>query len=162
MTVDYLLMKDAIQKELENLKEVVKRVFRIERRIEAATEDRDFFIEAMAIELHGFYTGLEKIFEGIAKMVDHSMPSGDHWHNLLLQQMSLDIPGIRPPVLSEQTLNALKDYLSFRHVVRNVYAYNFDYTRISKLVQKLDQTFSLAQEELAVFSEFLNEVGLNS
>jgi len=49
------------------------------------------------------------------------MPAGEHWHQLLLEQMASEIGGVRPAVISDATRQALDEYRGFRHVVRNVY-----------------------------------------
>jgi hypothetical protein len=37
-------------------------------------------ISAIAFNLHSFYTGIERIFEAIAKQIDQYQPSGSNWH----------------------------------------------------------------------------------
>jgi hypothetical protein len=82
-------------------------------------QDQDYFLAAAALDLHGFYIGLERLFELIAREVDESRPAGSHWHRDLLAQMSLTVIDVRPAVLSPEAHSALTDYLEFRHVVRN-------------------------------------------
>jgi hypothetical protein len=59
----------------------------------------NYVVRAGGSILHDFYTGIEKIFESIAKEVDHRLPMGEEWHSELLHQMTLDIPGLRPQVI---------------------------------------------------------------
>ena len=54
------------------------------------------------------------------------MPQGFNWHQVLLEQMTNEIPDIRPAVISEVTYEALDEYRGFRHVVRNIYAFQLD------------------------------------
>ncbi|MCX5643956.1 MAG: hypothetical protein NTZ17_04625 [Phycisphaerae bacterium] len=61
----------------------------------------DYYLDAVALNLHGFYGGLERIFERIATVVDGARPSGEHWHQALLRQMAEEMPGVRPAVISE-------------------------------------------------------------
>ena len=81
----------------------------------------DFYLDRVALNLHSFYTAIEKIFEMIADTVDQSKPLGENWDQALLQQMASEIKLIRPPVISKITRDELDDYRGFRHVVRNVY-----------------------------------------
>jgi hypothetical protein len=39
----------------------------------------DFFLDGVALNLHGFYSGLERIFERIASAVDETVPDGANW-----------------------------------------------------------------------------------
>jgi hypothetical protein len=47
----------------------------------------DAYLKATAYDLHGFYGGLERIFEAVATAIDGSVPGGESWHRDLLQQM---------------------------------------------------------------------------
>ncbi|HMF34074.1 MAG TPA: hypothetical protein VKK79_21805, partial [Candidatus Lokiarchaeia archaeon] len=49
--------------------------------------------------LHDFYTCIERIFRRIAVKVDGDIPPGEAWHKDLLNQMSLEIPNLRPAVI---------------------------------------------------------------
>jgi hypothetical protein len=74
--------------------------------------------------------------------------------------MGLDLPKVRPPVLSSESIKKLDEYLRFRHVVRNVYTFSFDPERIGRLVKDLEPTFRQIQEELLAFASFLEKVGM--
>jgi hypothetical protein len=41
------------------------------------------------------------------------------WHLFLLEQMTKEVPGIRPAVISTETGTRLDEYRRFQHVVRN-------------------------------------------
>jgi hypothetical protein len=84
--------------------------------------------------LHDFYTGIEKIFEDIAKEVDRRVPDGEGWHSELLHQMTLDIPGLRPSVLSASTEKRLREYLGFRHLFRKRYGFELDWIKMKRLL----------------------------
>ena len=125
MIEDYLIVADRIRQELGDLERVVTRA---ERAIKAARnrpEDQDLYIDSAALNLHDFYAGLERIFHQIATTVDGNLPTGREWHRALLQQMQTDLPDLRPPVLSAEARQAVDEFLRFRHVVRNIYAFQF-------------------------------------
>lgn len=48
--------------------------------------------------VHDFYTGIEHLFERIAPELNGGLPAGPSWHRELLDDMTLDLPGVRPPV----------------------------------------------------------------
>jgi hypothetical protein len=54
--------------------------------------DDQAFLEASALNLHGFYIGMEHIFEWLARELDGGLPQGATWHRDLLDQMTLDVP----------------------------------------------------------------------
>jgi hypothetical protein len=91
--------------------------------------------------------------------VDGNVPSDPEWHRELLEQMGLDLPKVRPPVLTSNAIQLLDEYLRFRHVVRNVYTFSFDPERVGRLVRELAGTFKTVQQELTDFANFLEQVG---
>jgi hypothetical protein len=70
----------------------------------------DYYLDSVALNLHGFYSGLERIFLLIAEGLDNSVPQGDNWHQALLLQMVQDTLPIRPAVISQETLKNLGEY----------------------------------------------------
>lgn len=90
----------------------------------------DHYLDGVALNLHSFYSGLERIFELVATRVDGELPTGENWHQLLLQQVSTEISGVRPAVISESTCAHLDEYRGFRHVVRNVFTFKFEPVKI--------------------------------
>jgi hypothetical protein len=72
--------------------------------------------------------------------------------------MGVAVSRVRPSVLSGITIKALDEYLRFRHVVRNVYAFEFDVERIEHLTQGSRLAFEKVRNELSTFAEFLERV----
>ncbi|MBK6429969.1 hypothetical protein [Candidatus Amarolinea dominans] len=152
----YRTIAGRIRAESQELARVVERTDRIWQ--QALTSSDDYYVDATALNLHGFYAGLERLLEIIADGVDQAKPGGAHWHDELLRQMAAEIPGVRPPVLSQETRERLDRYRGFRHVVRNVYTYNLDPEQIGVLVKQLAPTMARVAHELTAFAEFLEQV----
>ena len=154
----YRLLAERLRSELVILEQVVGRIEDAFSRAIQQPDDQDFFLASAALDLHGFYTGVERLLELIAVQVDESPPSGRHWHRDLLSQMSLELPTVRPAVLATETSAAIVDYLEFRHVVRNVYTFNLRPERVKELVRGLRPAFDLTQQDLLAFAEILEEL----
>lgn len=153
MSVQYLRLAADIQDELKDIARVVERAET--SAIKAVKTGDDAYLDAVAINLHGFYSGAERLFENIARTVDGSLPDGDKWHHDLLRQMTLDIPAVRPPALRKETAYCLEEYLKFRHVVRNVYTFKFHPERLQALTKDLHPCFTAVQADLTHFAQFL-------
>jgi hypothetical protein len=123
-----------------------------------AGPDFDVFVDASALNLHSFYTGLEQCFETIARELDGIVPSGRNWQAELLGQMASEVVGVRPPVLSAPTRVCLEDYRAFRHVVRNVYSFNLHPERVRDLVARLDDCAAMVVADLRRAEEMLLEL----
>ncbi len=118
----------------------------------------DSYFDSVALNLHNMYNGAERIFEMIATGIDESTPESKTWHRDLLQQMALRIPDIRPPVVSEKLMIQLDEYRSFRHIVRNIYAFQYDLEKLKKLVDQLTDFVKLWKSEIEEFCLFLKVV----
>ncbi len=121
----------------------------------------DGYLDGVALNLHGFYAGLERIFEDIARSLEKTIPTGPTWHQDLLLQMSAEIPHIRPLVITSETRYCLTEYLSFRHVVRNVYTFNLKLSRLQELTDELQPCYLAVKHDLNDFAQFLEQLSLS-
>lgn len=121
----------------------------------AAAKNDELYFDSVALNIHSFYCGLERLFEKISFAVDGSMPKGVNWHQELLNQMAIEIPNVRPAVISEKTRNQLDTYRGFRHVVRNVYTYHISADKMKPLAKGIRPVFKQIEKELTAFSRFI-------
>jgi hypothetical protein len=151
----YAVLAGRVRQDLADLERIV---LRAERAMSAARQggaNQDLFVDSAALNVHDFYSGLERMLEQIASIVDQSVPSMHDWHRELLRQMTVEVAGLRPQVLSIDTATSLDEYRRFRHVVRNVYAFELIPERIERLSADLRPSFERARDELLVFAAFL-------
>ena len=118
----------------------------------------DYLVDAAALNLHGFYAGLERVFVVVAGRVDGSLPGGASWRQELLAQMSAEIPGVRPAVLDSKLAARLEPYRGFRHVVRKAYAQKLDAGRVGDLVADLPDLWAAASARLTDFADALEAI----
>lgn len=138
------------------IKELSQLVNRAKHGWEKAKQGHDdYYLDGVALNLHGFYSGLERIFERIASTIDGNVPDGANWHQELLSQMSIEIPGVRPAIISSETVDMLQDYRGFRHIVRNVYTYHLNPDKMERLINNLDAAHEKMTAELMAFARFL-------
>jgi len=121
-------------------------------------DDMDAYLNSVALNLHGFYSGLERLFELIAVELDRNPPSGEQWHIALLRQMTLDVPTTRPPVLQIEIVSKLDAYRKFRHLIRNIYTTNIVPGELEKLIIPLPQLWAQIKNQLDTFADYLNEL----
>lgn len=159
MIESYVVLAGRIRKELDDLKRLVSRANRAIETARRNPQDTDLYLDSAALNLHDVYSGFERLFKQIAATVDGNVPSSSEWHRDLLEQMGLDLPQVRPSVLTAESIRILDEYLRFRHVVRNVYTFSFDAERVGRLVAELSVAFKQIENELLTFSAFLEKVG---
>jgi hypothetical protein len=108
--------------------------------------------------LHDFYTGIEKVFSLVAPELNGGLPAGESWHRELLHTMTLDLPGIRPPLVSTATEEALVEYLRFRHLYRNLYGFKLRWQRVRELAVETSALWVTIRSELEHFLAVLDNV----
>lgn len=153
----YHALAQRIRQECEELESILTAIQRHWERSKTAA-DQDAYLNSVAFNLHGFYSGLERIFELIAVDLDGIKLGGDHWHIELLRQMTLDLPQIRPPVLTHETAQHLDNYRKFRHVIRNIYTTNLVPSELEKLVVTLPQVWSSIRNQLDALADYLDQL----
>ncbi len=158
MTLHWQTLAQRIRMEIAEIDQAVDTATQHWQRYQNAIEDRPAFLNSVALNLHSFYNGTERALELIAREMDGGPLGGDMWHTELLRQMRLELPDVRPAVLSEATCYALDEYRKFRHLVRHSYATRLEAAKIVPLVEKLPATWQQVKSQLLDFAEFLSEL----
>lgn len=156
MKDDLLALRDRIEAELNSIERTASLAKDAWRCAENFPDQKEHYYNSVALNLHSFYNGFERIFEMIARLIDKVFPSGDQWHRDLLRQMTLEIPEIRPKVISLETYKLLDDFLSFRHRVRNLYAFDLKSEKLLELLNYLPEALSHVRLDLEKFSMLLS------
>jgi hypothetical protein len=71
-----LRLTQRIRDECEELARLVTRAQEAWRRLQQSSDD--LYADSVALNLHGFYAGLERLFEMIAAGIDGNVPRGDN------------------------------------------------------------------------------------
>jgi hypothetical protein len=98
MIPGYRLLAERLRTDVQALARVVERAESALARAAQQPADQVYYLSAAALDLHSFYTGVERLFELIAASVDESRPTTRHWHRDLLAQMALRVGDLRPAV----------------------------------------------------------------
>lgn len=144
-------LKQELTQELKNLKiclaEIERNIYFLQNTTD--TDYQKLLAKATALDIHGFYSGVERIFEKIAKQIDRNPPAkSQQWHKNLLQQMSIAIPQVRDAIVSPSNMANLDELRRFRHVIRSHYAYKLDTNKILDLAIKVPYCYELLEQDL--------------
>ncbi|NJN93855.1 MAG: antitoxin [Anaerolineales bacterium] len=156
MSHSYQSLIERIRGEVQDLELVVERAQHSWTLVQHDPPEPEVYIDSVALNLHSFYSGLERLFELIARHVDHHLPERETWHRDLLLQMAQDIPGLRPAVISQENGLNLDEFRRFRHLVRNVYTINLMPEKMSRLITALPELWFKLQAELLAFADYLD------
>ncbi|GFP23827.1 hypothetical protein HKBW3S09_01292, partial [Candidatus Hakubella thermalkaliphila] len=77
------------------------------------------------------------------------------YHRELLKRMQLDVPGIRPRLLSKESYLILDELRGFRHIFRHSYDYELAPDRVKSLKQKILTNWRYIERDLDIFIDFL-------
>ena len=92
-------------------------------------------IDSLGYQLHNLYGAIEQLFEEVARSFENRIETTGY-HADLIRRMQLDIPGIRPALLSERTASDLDELRRFRHRFRHAYAVELDAEKVASLANK--------------------------
>lgn len=147
-----------LEKEVEReWSEIEHCCFKIEQyaqKLKNSTEllEREMATQAVGLSLHGLYTGTERIFENISKVIDKK-PVGKSasWHENLLKQMCQEIPEVRKAIIGKSSFVLLNELRGFRHVVRSRYGNRLNTQKVLDLTAKIPNGYLELGKELKQF-----------
>ena len=104
------------------------------------------------------YTALEDLFKQIAKSFENHIERLDSYQKELLLRMNMDIPTIRPAVLSTKSLLLLDKIRSFRHFIRHAYDCELDAEELQDIQEKMQNECASVFMDLKTFRTFIQEL----
>lgn len=142
-----------IRLELTDLERLLHQIAEGWRRAEQ--EEDDLCLDSVALNLYGFYSGLERIFSQIAEVIDGAVPLGENGNRRLLKRMAQENPPVRPAVISASAGERLAGYLGFQQAVYHAYVYRFEGSQMELLVKSAPGLIAQLKAELTAFAAFL-------
>jgi hypothetical protein len=147
--------KARIENELADVREVVTCIDKKFPEFSQRAPD-DFVVAGFAGYLYHFYNRLEKIFRLIANYIDEFEPRGEDGAGYnLLRQISFDIKGVRPAIISLELESALRDYQAFHQFFLRHYVIYLDWNEIKPKAEKLKPAFEKLETAFQQFFAFL-------
>jgi len=161
MTSPEMALAERIRDEIVDLDRSVARASAAWERGKVSA-DQDYYLDAVALNLHGFYSGVERLFELTARHIDRAVPNGESWHQGLVSQMAREMADVRPAMINVDVAAGLDEYRRFRHLVRNVYTTNLVPSKMQGLLERLPSLWDRLRAELIVFAAFLEQIAPES
>jgi hypothetical protein len=111
-------------------------------------------VDAAALRLQSLYTGIERCFLQVSRVLNGGTPDGGDWHRRLLERMGQPTEE-RPAVLREASIASLQELLRFRHLVRHLYAYELQPEPVERLRTLALTLWPEVRGELNAFQSWL-------
>lgn len=156
MKAKLVLLRERIKEELSYVYKSIEKAENAWKKAMMSSDES--YYDSCALNMHHMYNGLERVYVQIAQNIDETLPEGDNWHRELLKQMRYELEGIRPSLISDELYTLLDEFRSFRHIVRNVYAFNYDVAKLEALIKHLVPMKSKLKKEFEEFCMFLDHI----
>ena len=138
MSKAYTELAIRIKDELVDIDRSVEKALKSWQLAKSSEDNQDIYLDSVALNLHSFYSGIERIFELIVRHVDGvEIEKRETWHRELLRKISNEVGEVRPAVIGSRSSDVLDQFRRFRHLVRNVYAANLDLKKMTVLLDEL-------------------------
>lgn len=97
-------------------------------------------LEVLRAEVHAQLSEINRIYQRIldrasAHHFENRIAEGSRWHRELLLRMPVPIAGVRPALISRETLLLLDSLRSFRHFFRHAYTYELDPRKVRVVLE---------------------------
>lgn len=123
----------------------------------AVPTERNYDLIILADILTDYYTCVETALVRIAKAFENELEK-ERWHASLLERMNVDVPHVRPRVLSAETYRHLRELLRFRHWRRYYFDRRYDRDRMALLERGFQLSIPLVKADLERFIAFLEQL----
>jgi hypothetical protein len=146
----------ALRRELEDDRSALeRRLDQVVQRDALAGDDADLAFTALALQ-HAC-SALESVIERTVRFFDDGLPSGPDWHRALLARGALDIPGVRPAILSKESLIGARALLAFRHFLHHDYGADLDAPRMGEMQSLVARWRPAIEADLDRLDHWLSE-----
>ena len=148
--------EDGVREIVGTIKGELEHLAELESEMESiGQEDSIILRRSRGSILHDFYNCCERIFKAIAVEVNGGYAEAEQWHKALLHRMTIPLDNVRAAVLSSELAADLDDYLSFRHVFRNIYGFELRGDRVMYLSARFPGVAVRFRHEIEAFLRFL-------
>lgn len=112
---------------------------------------------AVGYTIHNYYNAAENYFLRIAKFFENHLDQGT-WHRDLVNRMSAEISGVRPPLLPRAELSHFHELRAFRHVYRTLYDSELDPDKVGLANRHVGPAHAVMKTAHAAFLEKLESI----
>ena len=117
--------------------------------------------ETMALKLHNFYAGCERIFSAVVAELNGGLPQEVDWPRRLLDKMGT-ARDYRPALLATETAHELHDFLTFCHTMRNIHGFQLNIARVDYLVACYPAAWQHVQADVTQFMAWLTTLATST
>lgn len=133
---------------------------KVDKRLKSRVEDgldTPGQLDSVAYQIHNLYCSVEDLLKFVASAFENNIGASGGWHRILLLRMSQPVVGIRPALLSEESLLLMDKLRSFRHLVRHAYGMEIELPQLQPNIINAVQLYPLIERDINNFLAQLSE-----
>jgi len=148
------LLRAEVERQMARITQVYET---LAQRIDEIASGGSPLVESAAYQTHNYYSAIEDLLQLVAKAFENNIADVSRWHSELIDRMTLNIPGVRPPLLSTQTATLLHRLRGFRHFFRHAYDVPLDAAEVQQNWDITRQLRPLLEQDVATFLHALEQ-----
>lgn len=139
---------------LKNQNELIDKILNGIKSADTSGEEKTVYLGYL---LHNLYCAFEDLFQEIARTFENRLEDPSKYHRELLKRMAIEIPKIRPKVLSPESFQILDQLRGFRYVFRHSYMYKLSADKVAALKKNILEVWDKIESDIAEFEIFLEK-----
>lgn len=148
---NYLILLGYFDKQFALIKKLYQEIVKVDINV---YEKRYLF----ALKTQQFYTAIEDLCKQIAKSFENHIDNIENFHKELLARMSIEVPKMRPAVISTRSMLLLDKLRAFRHFIRHAYDCELDPKELENIQTKIAAEFSFVEEDFKKFRSYVQSL----
>ncbi|MDJ0511570.1 MAG: hypothetical protein QNJ64_20310 [Crocosphaera sp.] len=145
-----IIFKTDINAQMELIKKIHQT---LNNRSRGLTADDMIRLESVAYHIHNLYNAVEDLLKIVATYFENNITETAKFHIALLTRMTQKIPGIRPPLISQETFLILNSLRGFRHFFRHAYGTPIEYEQLKNNLDKSMNLLPILEKDVDIFIE---------
>lgn len=137
---------------------IIRKLYEEIKPVDVHFYDKKFLF---AVKTQQFYTAIEDLLKQIAKAFENHIESMREFPKELLTRMNIDIPSIRPAVISKTSLLFLDKIRDSLHFILHAYDCELDEKELQIIQNKLLSEFKYLENDLQIFRKFIQTLFQN-
>ncbi|EAZ91795.1 ribonuclease toxin HepT-like protein [Crocosphaera chwakensis] len=134
--------------------QLIKKIYQtLNHRSQGLTADDMIRLESIAYHIHNLYNAVEDLLKIVATYFENNITETAKFHIALLTRMTQTIPGIRPPLISQDTFLILNSLRGFRHFFRHAYGTPIEYEQLKNNLDKSITLLPILEQDVDTFLE---------
>lgn len=156
-------LRSDIQEEFDDLEtirdELQEEIHTIDWEAEHTPTKKDK--RSLALMVHDFYSGIERIFKTCISRIDGDLSDLEEEpdsHDRIIRRATSDDLSVRPPIVSSEHREILLDLKGFRHIIHHNYSHQLEWQQMKHFVENFNEMYKNLVGDINEFLDTIEEL----